>query len=167
MYLIFSGLVKFNMELVYAALCVIFLVLASCQDMHVIEKKPGQCYKVHNPNQPRLHLNPRKPEYDDVFEACTQWLRENKNCLGLRTQNGEVVMVYCKGDHKRRRPGCYKVVNKDKREEIICQKINRQQGCEVITTRSNLTIVVNCNPTRGTSSAAGVFDVKDNRPKRQ
>ncbi|KAJ8918588.1 hypothetical protein NQ315_013093 [Exocentrus adspersus] len=146
------------MELLHAAVCALILTCVTCQDLHVIDTKPGQCFRVHTPDQPVLNLNP--PE----ARACTQWLRENKNCLGLRTQNGEVVVVFCKDDQKRRRAGCYKLINKDKREEVVCQKLNRQQGCEVITTRSNLTVVVHCQPlARGASNVGG----GDNRSRKQ
>ncbi|KAJ8940545.1 hypothetical protein NQ318_003388 [Aromia moschata] len=135
------------------------------EDLHLIEPKPGQCFKIHTKSQPHLYQNPRRPEYADLFESCTNWLRENKNCLGLRTQNNEVLVIFCRGDLKRRRPGCYKIINRDKREEVICQKVNKQEGCEVVTTRTNLTVVVYCNSRTGTSS--GVVDVKDNKPKRE
>ncbi|KAJ8984916.1 hypothetical protein NQ317_012162 [Molorchus minor] len=152
--------------LVYSALCLLLLDLVNCQDLHPIEPKAGVCFKIHTKNQPNLYQNPRRPEYNDLFESCTNWLRENKDCLGLRTQNSEVLVVFCRGDQKRRRPGCYKIVNRDKREEIVCQRVNNKQGCEVITTRTKLDIVVHCS-SRGGSNSPGILDVKDNKPRRQ
>nr|CAI5824918.1 unnamed protein product [Callosobruchus analis] len=124
-------------------------VCVAAEELHAIENKPGICFKIHTPNQPNLFPNPRRPEYSSLFESCTEWLKEDKNCLGLRTQNNEILVLHCKGQRKRNRPGCYKIINRDKREEIICQKVNRQQSnCEVVNTRTNLNIVIYCPPTR-------------------
>ncbi|CAH1156242.1 unnamed protein product [Phaedon cochleariae] len=115
-------------------------------DLHLIEPKPGLCFKIHTPDQPRLYPNPRKSQYPTLFQSCTEWLEKDRNCLGLRTQNSEILVLHCKGVANRRRPGCYKIINRDKREEIVCQKVNKKEGCEVISTRTNLTIVVACGP---------------------
>ncbi|XP_023023131.1 uncharacterized protein [Leptinotarsa decemlineata] len=138
---------KSNMDnvIVLVLLCFLIFGYTKCQDLHLIENKPGLCFKIHTPSQPRLFPNPRRVEYPDLFQSCTEWLKEDRNCLGLRTQNNEVLVLYCKGVRNRSRPGCYKIINKDKREEIVCQKINKKEGCETITTRTNLTIVVSCS----------------------
>lgn len=86
------------------------------------------------------------------------------DCLSLKTQNDEVLILSCIGVKNRRRPGCYKIVNRDKREEIVCQKTDRKEGCNVITTRTNLNIVVGCFP-RGYSPS--LFDVRTRKPPRE
>lgn len=116
----------------------------SLSELHPIENKPGLCFKIHTPDQPNFYPNPRRKEYPDLYESCTDWLKEDRNCLGLTTQNNEVIVLSCKGVAKRNRPGCYKVINRNKREEIVCQKLNTKHGCEVLTTRTNLNVVIYC-----------------------
>uniref|UniRef100_A0A6P7FE39 Uncharacterized protein LOC114329166 isoform X1 n=1 Tax=Diabrotica virgifera virgifera TaxID=50390 RepID=A0A6P7FE39_DIAVI len=146
--------------------CAVVLLYVGCQELGLIQNKPGVCYKIHTSSQPRLYPNPRKPEYKNIHESCTEWLKEKEynNCLGLRTQNDEVIMLSCKGVTSRRRRGCYKIINQDKKEEIVCQKVNRNEGCEVLTTRSNLTIVIHCIP-RGYSPS--IFDIRTRKPPRE
>lgn len=129
--------------------------------MHAIENKPGLCFKIHTTDQPNFYPNPRRKEYADLFQSCTEWLKEDKNCLGLRTQNNEVIILNCKGITKRNRPGCYKIINRNKREEVVCQKLNTKQGCEVLTTRTNLNIVVYCY----NRALSGNFELKRKKSK--
>lgn len=125
--------------------CPLLNTFPSLPELHPIGNKPGLCFKIHTPDQPNFYPNPRRREYPNLFESCTEWLKDNKNCLGLRTQNNEVLILNCKGVNKRNRPGCYKIINRTKREEIVCQRLNAQQGCEVLTTRTNLNIVIYCH----------------------
>ncbi|VEN60075.1 unnamed protein product [Callosobruchus maculatus] len=137
--------------------CVFGVVLG--EDLHLIEPKPGQCYDTYTENQP-IYLG-------RIPRACVRRLPNQKDCVGLRTKNNETIVLECKGARtsKTLEPGCYRIINKDKSDGVVCQKYMKRRGCEVITTPSNLNIEVYCHPVLGTD--ASVIVVKDNKPRRE
>ncbi|CAG9862499.1 unnamed protein product [Phyllotreta striolata] len=153
------------MRVFLVAILIIALTSVASQEHRLEETKPGICYKIHTPEQTQFYPNPRKKLYSDLHESCTKWIKhERKDCLSLKTQNDEVLILSCIDVRSRKRPGCYKIINRDKREEIVCQKFDKKQGCSVVVTRTNLSIVIGCLP-RGYSPS--IFDIITRKPPRE
>lgn len=83
--------------------------------------------------------------------TCVHNLPRYKSCIGLRTRNREVILVKCRtkmGKFKQPNPGCYRIINRDKSEGLVCQKYDTGRGCETIETPSGLNIEIFCWPSK-------------------
>lgn len=86
-----------------------------------------------------------------MSKSCVRNLPRYKSCVGLRTRNREVILVKCRtkmGKTKQPDPGCYRIINSDQSEGVVCQKFDNGRGCETIETPTGLNIEIFCWPSK-------------------
>lgn len=99
-----------------------------------------------------------------MSQSCMRRLPKYKSCVGFRTRNREVILVKCRtkmSKYKQPAPGCYRIINQDKSEGIVCQQYDAGRGCELIETPTGLNIEVFCWP----SKPGGIVTVKQTTPR--
>ncbi|KAJ8918583.1 hypothetical protein NQ315_013088 [Exocentrus adspersus] len=124
-----------------------------CEDLHLIKPTPGQCFDIYPEGKP-IYLS-------KSLKSCTENIPEINNCLGLRTQNDEIIKLDC-NESEEAKPGCFQILNADKTNGTVCQKFDKARGCEVITTPTGINVEVFCYPVEKSRS---IIYVKALRPK--
>ncbi|XP_018570048.1 uncharacterized protein LOC108910040 isoform X1 [Anoplophora glabripennis] len=128
---------RINMKILVFVFVISVFFSCNCEDLHLIEPKRGQCFDIYPEGKP-IYLS-------RSLKTCTENIPEINNCLGLRTQNGEIINLDCNEDEQEN-PGCYQIINADQTKGTVCQKMDQARGCEVISTPTGVNVEVFCYP---------------------
>lgn len=126
-------------------------------DLHLVDPKPRTCFDTYTENEP-IYLS-------KIVKTCVKQLPKHNNCLGLETKNGETIILECRGQRSIHQKGCYRIIDGRHKEGVVCQKLVRKRGCEIIQTPSLLNIEVYCYAFQATP--ASIIMVRDNKPRRE